>query len=65
MKKYAKSHFFRNMLIQAKGNTRKLWSFLNEVIGKPSLCIPCVLNTDRGLLIDALEHENFLKYNTD
>ena len=60
MIKYEKSNFYRNMLIQAKGNTRKLWSCLNEVIGKPSSCIPRVLNTDSGLLTDALELANFL-----
>ena len=60
MIKYEKSHFYRNMLIQAKGNTRKLWSCLNEVIGKPSSSIPRVLNTDSGLLTDALEVANFL-----
>ena len=60
MIKYEKSNFYRNMLIQAKGNTCKLCSCLNEVSGKPSSCIPPVLNTDRGLLTDSLELANFL-----
>ena len=62
MIKDEKSNFYRNMLIQAKGNTCtcKLWSCLNEVIGKPSSCINRVLNTDSGLLTDALELANFL-----
>jgi hypothetical protein len=51
---YAKSNYYKQILVQCKGNSRLLWKHFKEAIGKSDVPSPVVLKIDGDILSDSL-----------
>ena len=60
--KYEKSKFYHKILTDSKGNTRRLWRYFKEVIGKKVTNVLPVLNLNGIFLNDFHEIANALNY---
>ena len=58
MIKCEKANYFRNILINSKGDCRKLWKYFKEATGKQQIKFVPVLNIDGNVVTDLYKIAN-------